>query len=196
MNFVKGALIFIGGGLVGAGATYFFMKDRMEKKLQATVDDMREYMEERSERERECEMCTVDSLTEAGREEMIARYKGYLQQLGYAEPDEEEDPVSAVNPPDDEVGIEAITSEEFTDGFPGYDSMTVSFYAGDNTWVGADETILSEDDICDAVGNDLYDRIEEVRKNVTVETDSMYVCNHERACLYEIMFLPGAFTAE
>lgn len=191
-NVVKGLLIFAAGAAAGTGVTYFVLKDKFQQKYEESVDEMRDMINARAKAKHLEDEITGDTLTEEGRQQMIERYTGYLEQLGYAMPEDEEE-VSGVNPPDDDTGIEEITSEEFTDGYTGYSSMTLTYYAGDGTWIGPEETVLAEDDVCLFVGNDLYDKIEGIREHVTLETDSLYICNHEQACLYEVMFLPGKF---
>lgn len=190
MKGLQAALIFLAGGAVGAGVTYLLTKEHFQAMAQAEIDDMRDWLNERAKARNLDDEITGDSLTCENREELINRYRGYLQELGYA-PDEEAE--SAVNPTDDDTSIEKISCEEFTDGYAGYSSETLSYYAGDGTWVGTDDTVLSEDDVCVAVGNDLYDEIEGIRKNVSVDTESLYIANHEMAALYEIMFLPGKY---
>lgn len=192
MKALQGVLIFLAGGAVGAGLTYMLVKDKIEKEANAEVDELREWLIARANARCDEEI-TGDTLTEEHREELIERYRGYLEDLGYVAGGDDEDPVSDVNPPDDEVGIEKITSEEFTDGYSGYDSVTLTYYAGDGTWVGVDDTVIAEEDVNIAVGNDIYDEIEGIRDKISVDTESLYVVNHEQACLYEVMFLPGKF---
>ena len=45
---MKGLLIFIGGLVVGAGATYFIQKNRYEEMVKEELEEMREHYESES----------------------------------------------------------------------------------------------------------------------------------------------------
>lgn len=192
---VAGLLIFLAGGATGAAVTYFATKKHFEQQAMDEIDSMRKWIKERAQADELEDHLCGDTLDPEYREEMIQRYRGYLQALGDEEFEDDffdSDDLPQVNPPEDEAGIEQITSEEFTDGYPGYDAMTLTYYAGDNTWVGPNEEVIQLSDVETFVGTDTISRIPE---NVTVETESMYVVNHDLASAYEIMLMPGKYVS-
>ena len=192
---VVGLLIFLAGGATGAAVTYFATKKHFEQQALDEIESMRVWALKRAETPIEC----GDTLDPEYREEMIQRYRGYLQALG--DEDFDENPIEdamgyeppTVNPPEDDAGIEQITSEEFTDGYPGYDAQTLTYYAGDNTWVAASDEVISDDDIAIYIGDDVISKIADIRGTISVETESMFGLNHELASAYEIMLMPGKY---
>jgi len=199
-KFVAGLLIFLAGGATGAAVTYFATKKHFEQQAMDEIDSMRKWIKERAEADELDDHLCGDTLDPEYREEMIQRYRAYLQALGDEDFDVEgvDDPnyVPAINPPEDETGIEEITSEEFTVHFPGYDAVSLSYYAGDNTYVTSDDEVLPDADIPVYIGSDAVDKIAGIRDSITVETESLFIVNHDLATAYEIMLMPGKYLSE
>ena len=189
---VAGLLIFLAGGATGAAVTYFATKKHFEQQAMDEIDSMRKWINERAQADELDDRLCSDTLDPEYREELIERYRGYLAALGDEDFEDIDDELPQVNPPEDETGIEQITSEEFTDGFPGYEAMTLTYYAGDNTWVGPNDEILDISDVETFIGDACKNLVPE---NITVETESLYVVNHDMASAYEVMLMPGKFTA-
>ena len=189
---VAGLLIFVAGGATGAAVTYFATKKHFEQQAMDEIDSMRKWINERAQADELEDRLCGDTLDPEYREELIERYRGYLAALGDEDFEDIDDELPQINPPEDETGIEQITSEEFTDGFPGYEAMTLTYYAGDNTWVGPNDEILDISDVETFIGDASKNLVPE---NITVETESLYIVNHDMASAYEVMLMPGKFTA-
>lgn len=199
---MKGLLIFLAGGAVGSLATYFIVRKHFADIADQEIADIKDWARDAiksksAQLTASLEASTnMDSFNEEDREAMINKYASVLRDFGYsvafdaAEEDVEELDEEAINPPSDETGIEVIDENEYTMYHSDYDKVGLTFYAGDYTFVDDNNQPLPAADVQIAIG-DIEDYVP-VDK-IQVDSDALYIRNHDLATDYEIMLMPQAF---
>lgn len=196
--------IFIAGAAAGSLATYFIVRDHFAKIADEEIEDMRAWAREKvvlkdSERKKEiaeayAEENDLDSLDTEGLNELIVKYAKQLCDLTGGDIDVVQDAVehcevwrgvSSVNPPDDveQTGCEVLTANDYILD-ESYDNAIITYYAGDNTFVDEDGSII--DDISTFLGEH-SDLVKEAKKGV-------YIRNHQTVCNYEVIYSEGSYT--
>ena len=187
---MRNFLLFIGGVIVGAGATYLYQKNRYEEMIQEEVESLREHM-----REKECkcgETCDKDmenpdaKKIESDKEDIID-YPESLDQvkkiINYNKYSSHEDEITASKIEKTYV----VTPEEFA-SIPGFDTDTFYYHH--------DDIISNENqEMVDDVENILGLSISDIKAQFGVyEDDAVYIRNMELQCDYEILREESDFT--
>lgn len=201
---MKGLLIFLAGGAVGSLATYFIVRKHFADIADQEIADIKEWARDAIKTKASQltasleESAKMDSFNEEDREAMINKYAAVLRDFGYsveldaaAAEDIEELDEEAINPPSDETGIEVIDETEYAMYHSDYDKVGLTFYAGDYTFVDdVNSQPLPAADVQIAIGNiEDYVPVDKIQ----VDSDALYIRNHDLATDYEIMLMPQAF---
>ena len=197
-NALGNVLIFAAGAGIGSLATYFIVRKHFADIADAEIEDVKAWAKDAVNKKTSqlTEAFEKSSIMDSSDPEqcnkMVRQYAEFLHNLGYEvlEPEADEEEESDVNPSEDETGMEIISEEEFVDYHEDYDKISITYYAGDDTFVGADETILDKNDALNSFGN-LYEYVDVTK--IGPETESIFVRNHDLQSDYEIMLMPGAY---
>ena len=183
--------MFIGGVIVGAGATYLYQKNRYEEMIQEEVESLREHMREKESKDKQG--MTKDQWEEYKKDEDHKEMKRDKEDLERAEViittnsynsafnDHKNDIVSKFEKPF------VVTPEEFA-SIPGFDTDTFYYHHDD---------IISNDnqEMVDDVENILGLSISDIKAQFGVyEDDAVYIRNMELQCDYEILREESDFT--
>lgn len=193
-------LIFLFGGAIGAGVSWYFTKRHYRKildqredlitDLTEESDDMHEKLKDNAERPQE-------KVVNCSEEEMIEYYIDQLRNLGLnisygSEEDYESESGESVNPTDSDENdsIYQIDQKEFCEGNPNFSKEQIDYYDGDSTFVD-----LESGEVVDKwrqyFGDDILNWIEDHnwRKG------SLYVRNMALSSDYQIIFKETSYAA-
>lgn len=194
-------LIFLFGGAIGAGVSWYFTKRHYEKildqredlikdlKAESDLDDMREKLKDNAERLQE-------EMVNCSEEEMIEYYVDQLRNLGlnisYGEDYEESDGSEEVNPTDsdEDDSIYEIDQKEYCENNQDFSKEQIEFYDEDTTFVDLDTNEIVEK-WKQYFGNDILNWIEDHnwRKG------SLYVRNMALSSDYQIILKETSYAA-
>lgn len=191
---IVGVLIFAAGAACGTGITYYYLNKQFQK---AVAEDHQNTIEWAKQRIGEEKQAVIQKYLESDDEldstdpdqllTMAKKYSEFLEGLGYSVDGPGDDPADAINPVEDETGIEVITSEDFTDTHGDYDKVPITYYQVDNVFVGAGDVVLDNADVFDAIG-DILDHIK-----ADENTPNIFVRNHDLMTDYDITMEPVAW---
>lgn len=192
-------LIFLFGGAIGAGVSWYFTKTHYRKILdqredlisdltkESDLDDMREKLKDSAE-------TLHEQMVDCSEEEMIEYYVDQLRNLGlnisYGE-DYDSD-IDEVNPTDsdEDDSIYQIDQKEYCEGNTDFSKEQIDFYEGDSTFVD-----LESDEVVDKwkqyFGPDILNWIEDHdwRKG------TLYVRNMSLSSDYQIILKETSYSA-
>lgn len=192
-------LIFLFGGAIGAGVSWYFTKTHYRKILdqredliadltkESDLDDMREKLKDNAE-------TLHEQMVDCSEEEMIEYYVDQLRNLGlnisYGE-DYDSD-IDEVNPTDsdEDDSIYQIDQKEYCEGNTDFSKEQIDFYEGDSTFVD-----LESEEVIDKwkqyFGPDILNWIEDHdwRKG------SLYVRNMSISSDYQIILKETSYSA-
>ena len=199
---MKGLLIFVGGLIVGAGATYIVQKNKYEEMVKEELDAMREHIESELEKDRPIKAkkslvdevkelkryeqerpknrnasLTRDDVYEANKEE-IERNKEIITTNGYGAENEDMRGSDKYNTP------HIVTPEEFG-SICGFDVGT--FYINeDDTVLNERNEVVDDEEIIKITGMSPY----EINKHFgeySDDPDTVYIRNIELKIDYEFL---------
>ena len=185
-------LIFLFGGAIGAGVSWYITKKHYEKILEQREDPIADLTEDSCCKDKE-ETVSSDPV-ECSEEEMIEYYVDQLRNLGlnisYGE-DYDSD-IDEVNPTDsdEDDSIYQIDQNEYCEGNTDFSKEQIDFYEGDSTFVD-----LESDEIVEKwkqyFGPDILNWIEDHdwRKG------SLYVRNMSLSSDYQIILKETSYSA-
>lgn len=175
---LKNILIFVAGAVVGAGSTYFILKDKFEERLEVDLDDMRGYFEKKAQ-DKDPEYEEKAELAKKSLEKPdISTYKAVLEKVRYDQVNKESkpDPADEEHPTEPNPDPYVISPEEFGVN-RAYDTTSLTYYAGDEVLADDRDEVL---DIQTYIGHDALERFGEY------EDDVVYVQNDRFGTYYEV----------
>lgn len=182
---MKSLLMFIGGIVVGAGATYIYQKNRYEEMIQEEIDDLREHMKgsqgtgpvekedetESSDIEAEVTVEECDYMEEENRRQ--AEYEDLLEKNNYTDKD---NIAGKFKKPF------VVTPQEFA-SLTGFDTDTFHYYNND-VMTNDNNELLEFDEVVDLLGltpDDIKDQFGKY------QDDTVFIRNMRLKCDYEIL---------
>lgn len=163
------------GAVVGAAATWKFVKAKYEKIAQEEIDSVKEVFSRRAKKEKE----EAKVETEEEPKEEVQDYNKQVENLSYMViRNMEEKSKKGETVTDNDVYV--ISPNEFGNGEYDYDLVTLQYYADGVLTDDADDPIL-EEDLEDYVVKDFADHFGEY------EDDSVYIRNDRLKIDYEIL---------
>lgn len=193
-------LIFLFGGAIGAGVSWYLTKKHYRKILdqredliadltkESDLDDMREKLKDNAERLQE-------EMVNCSEEEMIEYYVDQLRNLGFniQYGEEEEYTGDEVNPTDsdEDDSIYQIDQKEYCEGNLDFSKEQIDFYEGDSTFVDIESSEVIEK-WKQYFGPDILNWIED--HNWRKET--LYVRNMSLSSDYQIILKETSYSAE
>lgn len=192
-------LIFLFGGAIGAGVSWYLTKRHYEKILEqredliadltedSKLDEMREKLKDNAERLQE-------EMVNCSEEEMIEYYVDQLRNLGLniSYGDDYDSDIDEVNPTDsdEDDSIYQIDQKEYCEGNTDFSKEQIDFYEGDSTFVDPEsETVI--DKWKQYFGPDILNWIEDHdwRKG------TLYVRNMSLSSDYQIILKETSYSA-
>lgn len=192
-------LIFLFGGAIGAGVSWYLTKKHYRKILdqredliadltkESDLDDMREKLKDTAE-------TLHEQMVDCSEEEMIEYYVDQLRNLGlnisYGE--EEEYAGDEVNPTDsdEDDSIYQIDQKEYCEGNLDFSKEQIDFYEGDSTFVDIESSEVIEK-WKQYFGPDILNWIEDHNWR----KDTLYVRNMSLSSDYQIILKETSYSA-
>lgn len=192
-------LIFLFGGAIGAGVSWYLTKEHYRKILdqredliadltkESDLDDMREKLKDNAE-------ILHEQMVDCSEEEMIEYYVDQLRNLGlnisYGE--EEEYAGDEVNPTDsdEDDSIYQIDQKEYCEGNLDFSKEQIDFYEGDSTFVDIESSEVIEK-WKQYFGPDILNWIEDHNWR----KDTLYVRNMSLSSDYQIILKETSYSA-
>lgn len=192
-------LIFLFGGAIGAGVSWYLTKEHYRKILdqredliadlakESDLDDMREKLKDDAE-------ILHEQMVACSEEEMIEYYVDQLRNLGlnisYGE--EEEYSGDEVNPTDsdEDDSIYQIDQKEYCEGNLDFSKEQIDFYEGDSTFVDIESSEVIEK-WKQYFGPDILNWIEDHNWR----KDTLYVRNMSLSSDYQIILKETSYSA-
>lgn len=171
-------LIFTAGAAIGSVVTWKLVKTKYEQIAQEEIESVKEAFARRAGRDKKEEDKPVEQekkIELTVNPERI-RYEDIIDEQNYDYPRED----------DDHEKPYVISPEEFGEVF-GYETVNLSFYAGDNVLTDELDDIIY--DVEGTVGLDFADHFGEY------EDDSVHVRNDKLKIDYEILLDPSSYEA-
>lgn len=197
MKVFKTVMIFMLGVGLGSGATYFLVKEVLEREAEEQIEEVREHY--RAKEQEVDETAKADahlvSKLDCEKKATVIQYNNFVKKH-YAPPvetdaAEEEDPEEVnedegwpIVPTFEYPGPYVITEEEFSEDFLHHEKLSLTYYTDDETLSDDKETIV--DDVNGIVGESA---IKELYKESTV-----FVRNERIGIDYEIMRVKNAYS--
>lgn len=193
MNSIERVGIFVAGAVVGVLASKAYFKKQADDEIR----QMRDYINKKEAqlKEKEADISEEPSSPDnfaslAKDEEAKAAYFKYattmpVNDIKKEDFDEMKERLEKGEHPEEEHDEPYILSvEEFEDGRPGYDSIGLSYYDGDDSLVDDSEELV---DVDETVGAD------NLKAFADSDEDSMYIRNDKLGVDYEIIRVDGNF---
>lgn len=169
---IRDVLLFTAGAVIGSLVTKYLIEDRCEKEKEEAIEA---YRERHDEKERRLEK----------KEEIRQKRIYHSLASSYSS---KPDPVENEHLEDDEELLyEVISLDEYADGMPHYDKVSITYYEGDGTLV--DEREEQIDDIERTIGPDALDNF----GNGSDDPDIVYVRNYKMATDFEVVRVEESF---
>ena len=181
MGKLTGFVIFLTGAAIGSAATWYFVKDKYEKKAQADIESVKSkftYKKEESAKKSEPEKEAIKEVTKE--KPNIAEYAKMLSKEGYTDYSVSEKREEKGETPKPYV----ISPDQFRE-FDDYDVISLTYYADH---ILADDNDEIVEDVEDVVGFESLGHFGEY------EDDSVYVRNERLKVDYEILLDQRRYT--
>lgn len=171
-------LIFTAGAAIGSVVTWKLVKTKYEQIAQEEIESVKETFARRMGRDKkEEESVEKENKFEIPKSPERVRYEDIIDEHSYDYPRED----------DDEIDRPIIISpDEFGEAF-GYETVSLSYYAGDNVLTDELDEIIY--DVEGTVGSDFASHFGEY------EDDSVHVRNDKLKIDYEILLDPSSYAA-
>lgn len=174
---MKNIIVFVAGAVIGAGASYIFVKKQSEKTINEEVEAVKEYYRAKDEAiDEEAKKIARAAVQKPELEEMKEIAAQYTA-------DEEEKPAPKKKSTSRKRKITYISPEEFEEDMD-YAKETLNYYEEDQTLANeADEELSLED----TVGVEMLDHIGDY------ESEVCYVRNPKENTDYEVIVVHGSY---
>lgn len=193
MNSIEGVGIFVAGAVVGVLASKAYFKKQADDEIRQMRDYVNKKEAQLKDKEADIseETSSPDNFASLAKdEEAKSAYFKYatitpINVVKKEDFDEMKERLEKVEHPEEEHDAPYILSvEEFEDGRPGYDSIGLSYYDGDDSLVDDSEELV---DVDETVGAD------NLKAFADSDEDSMYIRNDKLGVDYEIIRVDGNF---
>jgi len=196
MNMVERLSIFAAGAVVGVLAAKTYFSTKYKQQAEEEIRQMRDYIQKKeaqikAEVEEKEETSSPDNFASLAKdEEAKSAYFKYatttpITDISKEDFEEMKERLAGSEHPEEEHDEPYIlTVEEFEDGKPGYDSIGLSYYRGDDSLVDDAEELV---DVDETVGEENLDAF---RRS---DADSIYIRNDRIGVDYEIIAIDGNF---
>lgn len=200
MNSIERVGIFVAGAVVGVLASKAYFKKQADDEIRQMRDYVNKKEAQLKEKEKEHsdwqefddeDTSSPDNFASLAKdEEAKAAYFKYatttpINDIKKEDFDEMKERLEKGEHPEEEHDEPYILSvEEFEDGRPGYDSIGLSYYDGDDSLVDDSEELV---DVDETVGAD------NLKAFADSDEDSMYIRNDKLGVDYEIIRVDGNF---
>jgi hypothetical protein len=196
---MKSILMFIGGIVVGAGASWVYHKNKYEQMVQDEVESLREHMKngkstnteptefeakDENEEIKQAKEYYDNNLAEEEYDESMARVHNLVRENHYTSSnDKEENMANKYKKPF------VVTPDDFA-SVPGFDTDTF-YYHQDDIISNGDNEMLGEHEVEQILGLSVL----QIKEQFGVyEEDSVYIRNMRMKCDYEILREEENFT--
>lgn len=193
MNSIERVGIFVAGAVVGVLASKAYFRKQADDEIRQMRDYVNKKEAQLKEKEEDIseEPSSPDNFASLAKdEEAKAAYFKYattmpVNDIKKEDFDEMKERLEKGEHPEEEHDEPYILSvEEFEDGRPGYDSIGLSYYDGDDSLVDDSEELV---DVDETVGAD------NLKAFADSDEDSMYIRNDKLGVDYEIIRVDGNF---
>ena len=209
MNMVERLSIFAAGAVVGVLAAKTYFSTKYKQQAEEEIRQMRDYIQKKEAKIKEAErehsefqefededtLSSPDNFASLARdEEAKSAYFKYATKYATTTPitdiskedfDAMKERLAGSEHPEEEHDEPYIlTVEEFEDGKPGYDSIGLSYYRGDDSLVDDAEELVDVDETVGEENLDVFRRSDQ---------DSIYIRNDRIGVVYEIIAIDGNF---
>jgi len=196
MNMVERLSIFAAGAVVGVLAAKTYFSTKYKQQAEEEIRQMRDYIQKKeaqikAEAEEKEETSSPDNFASLAKdEEAKSAYFKYatampVNDISKEDFEEMKERLAGSEHPEEEHDEPYIlTVEEFEDGKPGYDSIGLSYYRGDDSLVDDAEELVDVDETVGEENLDVFRRSDQ---------DSIYIRNDRIGVDYEIIAIDGNF---
>lgn len=196
MNMVERLSIFAAGAVVGVLAAKTYFSTKYKQQAEEEIRQMRDYIQKKeaqikAEAEEKEETSSPDNFASLAKdEEAKSAYFKYatttpITDISKEDFEEMKERLAGSEHPEEEHDEPYIlTVEEFEDGKPGYDSIGLSYYRGDDSLVDDAEELVDVDETVGEENLDVFRRSDQ---------DSIYIRNDRIGVDYEIIAIDGNF---
>ena len=187
----KTFLAFSAGLAVGIGGTYFYLKQKYEKKLSEQIQEVRKHYQEKQEQSKpkdeknEKFANRFEEAEERGKdriayESIAKRYQGSDEQRPV-------DPAEQESPPEDEPEEEIFTvTEEEMETYDNFEDIDLTYYAEDDILCDDQEQVIEDPE---AIIGDALTKFG-VKSGYP---DTVYVINKRVRAIFEVLMVEGGY---
>ena len=187
----KTFLAFSAGLAVGIGGTYFYLKQKYEKKLSEQIQEVRKHYQEKQEQSKpkdeknEKFANRFEEAEERGKdriayESIAKRYQGSDEQRPV-------DPAEQESPPEDEPEEEIFTvTEEEMETYDNFEDIDLTYYAEDDILCDDQEQVIEDPE---AIIGDALTKFG-VKSGYP---DTVYVINERVRAIFEVLMVEGGY---